>query len=108
MRDHGGWDNFDMISIEARECANSLDARKIERGHVEELNSTLHRVIPGITDTEWREENKEQLAINNKQWREENKEQYQAQRKEYREQNKELIQIHEETYYNNNKNKRAI
>ena len=108
IRDNGGWDNFDMILIETRECADSLDARKIERGHIEELNSALNRVIPSRTNTEWREENKEQLAINNKQWREENKEQYQAQRKEYREQNKELIKIQKETYYNNNKDKIAI
>ena len=64
MRDNGGWDNFDMILIEARECANSLDARTIERGHVEELNSTLNVNIPSRTYKEWQQENNEMLAIN--------------------------------------------
>jgi hypothetical protein len=108
IRDNGGWDNFDMILIENRECANSLDARKIERGHVEVLNSNLNRVIPSRTNTEWREENKEQLSINNKEYREINQEEISKQRKEYREENKELVKIQKETYYNNNKDKIAI
>ena len=91
MREHGGWDNVDMILIAGRAWANSLDARQIDGGHVEDLNSTLSRIVPSRTDTEWREENKEHLAINDKQWREEDKEQYQAQRKEYRDQDEELI-----------------
>ena len=53
-----------MILIEARECANSLDARTIERGHVEELNSTLNVNIPSRTYKEWQQENNEMLAIN--------------------------------------------
>jgi predicted GIY-YIG superfamily endonuclease len=74
IRDNGGWDNFDMILIETRECANSLDARKIERGHIEEYNSTLNVYIPSRTFKEWQQENKEMLAINNKEYREINQE----------------------------------
>jgi hypothetical protein len=41
MHDNGGWDSFDMILIECRECANSLDARKIKRGHIEDTKINL-------------------------------------------------------------------
>ena len=82
IRDNGGWANFDMILIENRECADSLEARKIERGHIEKLNSTLNLKIPSRTTIEWQ--------------------------KEYREQNKEIIKIQKEIYYNNNKDKIAI
>ena len=55
-----------MILIEARECANSLDARKIERGHIEECNATSNVNIPSRTYKRMAQENKEMLAINNK------------------------------------------
>ena len=41
IRENGGWDNFDMVIVKIQECENSLEARRIEREFVEQLQATL-------------------------------------------------------------------
>ena len=46
IRQNGGWDNFQMVLIETRECENNLHARQLERQHMEALNATLNKLSP--------------------------------------------------------------
>jgi hypothetical protein len=36
IREHGGWDNFDMILIEKKPCEDRLHAEKCERTYIED------------------------------------------------------------------------
>ena len=52
IRENYGWDNFDMILIETLSCENKLEAEKIERRFIEELNCTLNAQMPFRTKEE--------------------------------------------------------
>ena len=52
FRENGGWNNFDMVVINIQKCESSLEARKIEREHIEELQATLNRYVPYKTEEE--------------------------------------------------------
>ena len=49
IRNNNGWDNFGMIAIETRTCNNALDAKKVERHCIEELNVKLNMTMPSIS-----------------------------------------------------------
>ena len=100
IRENGGWDNFDMVIVKIQECENSLEARRIEREFVEQLQATLNRYVPYESEEEKAEEKKEwdkqyyqdrkeDLTNRNKQWYENNKDKAKEQRKERYENNKE-------------------
>ena len=42
IRDHGGWNNWDMILIDVHRCDDALDARKKEREYIEIESDTKH------------------------------------------------------------------
>lgn len=84
IREHGGWDNWEMILIENDKCDGVLDARKKERLYIEEFNGTLNINIPSRTPQEYEMENA-------------------GRSKEYYEKNKEIIKIRHKSYYDNNK-----
>ena len=50
MRENGGFDNFEMVLLETRECSGRLEALKQERQYVEELNATLNQLKPHATE----------------------------------------------------------
>ena len=56
IREHGGWDNWDMILIESRSCENRLDASRVERTHMENLQANLNRQVPSRTMKQYRQE----------------------------------------------------
>ena len=58
IRENGGWDNWDMVMIEQRSCANLMEATKIERQHYESSQLPVNNNIPAGTLEEWREANK--------------------------------------------------
>ena len=55
MRQTGGWDNWDMILIEAYPCNNDLEASARERFLMESLNANLNSKRPMVTAEEKRE-----------------------------------------------------
>jgi predicted NAD-dependent protein-ADP-ribosyltransferase YbiA (DUF1768 family) len=89
MRDNGGYDNFDMILIETKCLTNSLEARREERKHLEELNASLNSCIPSRTRQEYREVNKNVINERQKKYDELNKEVINERKRERYEQNKE-------------------
>ena len=69
IREHGGWDNFDMIQIEEYDGKNRLDVLKRERHWIETLKPNLNRSVPSRTYKEYNDEHKEehkQYYINNR------------------------------------------
>lgn len=74
MRDHGGFDNWDMIEVCRVECLDKRDAERVERKHIEELGATLNMVIPTRSGKEWTETNREHVSKVSKTWKENNPE----------------------------------
>lgn len=46
IRNHGGWDNWDMVVVEEYPCESSIQARSRERHWYEQLNCNLNVNIP--------------------------------------------------------------
>ena len=104
IRDHGGWINWDMIQIVCIECLDKRDSESKERAYIEQLGAKLNKCIPTRTKTEYRNDHKEQIAINKKEYRNANKDRL----AEYYIANKEQIAINKKEYYSNNKEQIAI
>ena len=48
IREHGGWDNWEMEILEIVNCKNSIEARIKEQEYYEKLNATLNSVESSI------------------------------------------------------------
>ena len=57
IRNHGGWENWNMVLIEECKCDNALEAGKKERFYIEGLKANLNQIIPTRTYTEWQQQN---------------------------------------------------
>ena len=104
IRSHGGWDNWDMIILEANILYDEkfeLSAR--ERHWLDHLSASLNSNVPNRTVSEWREDNKEALAIKEKQYNQDNKEAVKIKKKQYYEDNKEAVLEYQKQYYQDNK-----
>jgi hypothetical protein len=88
IREHGNWENWDMIEIEKYPCNDSNEATKQERLRTEELHATLNSHIPSRTKTEYYQETKEQHSQNAKDYYVKHKSDYHN----YYETNKEKMQ----------------
>jgi len=89
IRDHGGWDNWDMLEIEKYECNDNNELKARERYWIEELKAVLNQRIPTRTKDEYYNDNKEQIDNYKKQWVDENKDRLKEYRKQRRINNKE-------------------
>ena len=109
IRDNGGFENWNMIQIEAKSVANKLEKGSLEREWIEKLKPSLNSNIPTRTEKEYREDNKEKISENGKKYYENNKELIIEKTKEYREKNKEQIiekdKIRKKIYREANKEK---
>ena len=74
IREHGGWNNWEMIQIEHINCVDDIEARTHERHHLELLGATLNKVIPTRTKQEWISDNKEHIQQLQSDWYIKNKE----------------------------------
>jgi hypothetical protein len=91
INDHGGWNNWDMIQIEAYSCLNSQEAYARERELYDELNATMNMRRPYATNDEQKDYKKKVNKESCKQYYECNKETILDQRKEYYNINKNSI-----------------
>ena len=105
IRENGGFQNWDMILVEYYSCKTKLELMKREREIIEELKSTLNKIIPTRTKKEYYENNKEQLLEKKKEYNEKNKEQIAEYQKKYNEDNKEKIKETYKKWKQNNKEK---
>ena len=105
IRDHGGWDNFDMILLDRHTCNDKLEALRIERKYIEDLKPTLNRNIPTRTRVEWVEDNKEHVVEYKHQWSMENKDKVDAKHRQTYVENREETITKVKAYYEKNKDK---
>jgi hypothetical protein len=54
IREHGGWENWDMIMVEKYPCNDKLELHKKEREVFETLKATLNSEIPSRTQKEYK------------------------------------------------------
>jgi len=103
IRENGGFENWDMIQIEAYEAKDKRDLETRERYYIELLKSSLNRQIPTQTVKEYHkkyyEDNKEKM----KEYYEDNKADINKKVKEYYEDNKADINKKVKEYYKQNK-----
>lgn len=99
IRDNGGWDNFEMVLIDRQTCIDKLDAERIERHHVEELNATLNGNMPSRSKQEWTEMNKDKIKEQKLNWYNKNKEQLHERARDKYIENKEAIKSKSKAYY---------
>ena len=83
IREHGGWECFDMILLEQRPCLDALDAKRIERDYIEQVSASLNNCIPSRTREEWVEDNKGHLLEYKHQWHAENNDAIKSKKTEY-------------------------
>ena len=98
IREHGGWDNWDMILIERSGCQDALEARKMERQYIEQYNATLNKTIPNRSEKEYYQDHAERIRSKSRakyHASEEAKEQKRKYCKAYREKQKQLKQARE-------------
>jgi len=100
IREHGGFDNFQIIEIEKfNDCEDKESLLRRERYYLEKLGAKLNKVRPIITI----EEHKETIKQNSKEHYEQNRERIKEKRKEYREQNRERINEKAKEHYKQNR-----
>ena len=75
IRDHGGWENFEMIELLKYPCNTKRELGLKEREYLELLGGTLNKRVPTRSIKEHYEENKEQINENTKAYYQKNKEQ---------------------------------
>ena len=83
-------------------CLNRDELRQRE-GEIIKSNKCVNKCIPGRTNKEYCEDNKDKIAEHKKQYREDNKKQFAEQKKEYYEDNKNTIIEKTKAYYEKNK-----
>tara|TARA_B110001450_G_scaffold252697_1_gene274906 strand:- start:240 stop:773 length:534 start_codon:yes stop_codon:yes gene_type:complete len=88
IRDHGGWDNWDMIELIKYPCNTKRELALKEREYLEMLGGTLNNCVPSQGQTEqmrkYREANKEEINEKAKAY-------YQTNKKEINEKQRERI-----------------
>lgn len=118
IRDNGGFENWDMIQIEAYACSNKREKETRERYWIEQLKPKLNGHMPSRDKKQYREEfkevlkekkkqeyleNKEKYLERSKQQREEHKEEMKEYHKEYREKHLDELKEKRKQYYEDNK-----
>ena len=103
IREHGGFQNWQMIMIHEQSVNNKLEKERLERTFIEDLKPSLNCAIPTRTMKEWRSDNKEHVSEYYKQYYETNKEHKTEYKKEYYIANKEHKSYLNKQYYETHK-----
>ena len=104
IREHGNFENWDMIIIHRQSCIDAHEAHTIERHYVETLGATLNCNIPSRTKTQYYHENIDTIKENHSEYRglhkditfEYNKKYYAANKEEILADQAEYYQLHRE------------
>jgi hypothetical protein len=99
IRENGHWDNWDMVLLETRQCADALEAKKVEREFIENMNAKLNQRVPGRTKKQYREDTHEHIKEHKKNYYEKNKEQILAKCKQYCSDHAEQIKERKKNYH---------
>jgi hypothetical protein len=103
-------DNYKIILIENYSCINREELEREERKYIETIEC-VNKIIPGRTDKEYYEDNKDKIKKYEKEYRKNNKDKLKEKNKIYREENKDKIKELKNKWYKTNKqeiNKKKI
>jgi hypothetical protein len=95
--------NYSIVLIENCPCNNKEELQRKEREHIE-ANICVNKVIPQQTQKEWRDKNRDKLAIIDKRYKDKNKDKVNDRRKIYYALNAEKIKDNRKIYYEKNIN----
>jgi hypothetical protein len=105
IREHGGWENWEIIVLETVSCVDGDDARKLERKWLEEKKATLNKKRPIISkeeellaDRQYYQENEYTIVERHKIYYQENKDVINKKNKLYYQENKEVIKEQKKIY----------
>ena len=105
IRENGGFNNWEMVLIDKRQCNDVLEARKIEREYIEKLKASLNKTIPSRTKKQYAEDTREHIQEYQKKYCLHHKEEKKEYDKIYREQNKDKKRETDRLYREKNKEK---
>ena len=108
IRTNGGFGNWSMVEIEQYNAKDKRDLHTRERYWIETFGAILNSNIPSRTDTEYRADNKSEIAIQKAKYYADNKAEIAIQTAKYRADNKAEIAIQKAKYRADNKAKIAI
>lgn len=101
IREHGGWENWDVVKVESVNCNCSSDLHQRERYWVEKLGATLNSINPFLST----DERKEQKLACNKAYYIEHKEELCEKMEKYHADNREVLLQKQREYHHKNKQK---
>jgi ribosome-interacting GTPase 1 len=105
--DKYGINNCQIVLLELVNCNSKVELHQREAHYIRTLKC-VNKVIPDRTQKEYREDNKEKIALKNKEWIEANKEKIALKNKEWREANKEKIALQDKVRHEANKERIAL
>ena len=97
-------DDAQIILVEDFPCENKKELHQRERFYIES-NTCVNKNIPGRTEKEWREKNKEILLEKRREYIKQNSEKLKKEFKEWANNNKEKIAERQKKYYQDNREK---
>ena len=96
--------DYDYSLVEECPCDSKDQLHQRERFYIEN-NECVNKSIPGRTQKEYREQNKDKVLAQQKEYREQNKDKVLARNKEYYEQNKDKVLAQHKEYREQNRDK---
>ena len=96
IREHGGFDNFEVVKLEDYPCERFEELTKRERYWFEELSATLNKQVPSRTESEYYQDNQDKIREYMKQYHEQNRDKILEKKKEYRQRNQDKIREYRE------------
>ena len=103
IREHGNWENWEMIMIHRQSCVDAHEAHTVERGFVESLGATLNCNMPSRTlqesQTAYCEAHPDRIRESQAAYKESHRDQIVA----YREAHRDQAAAHRETRKDNKK-----
>lgn len=111
IRDHGGWDNWEVVKVEDTPVTCREDLLKFERACFQRLGATLNKLVPGRSQKEaqkiYYETNRDKCREKGKQYYEANRDKIAERHRAHYQANKESITEKHRAYHEANKERRA-
>jgi hypothetical protein len=105
IRENGGWDNWELLTIERVEYEFGFELKDRERHHMETLHATLNSQVPNRTAAEYHNDNKVEIHQRQKQYRQNHKVETKQYYQQYHQDNREELNQQKKQYYHQCKEK---
>jgi len=105
IREHGGWEDFDMVLVENYPCNNKHELHARERHHIQELKANLNRQIPTRAKQEFYLEHRDpaKQRVTHRQYYETHQDECKERQKRGRNEDPERFKAYDHKKYEKNK-----